>query len=83
MIVQACTNFGSTSDKAIQFSPLLEHLNKELESQVEIYYSGQKLLERNRYQFPSISWPDIANEQDSFNGILKKDGTTQTDQVYS
>ena len=48
-----------------------------------MYSSGQKILERNRYQFPS-SWLDIDNisgEWGAFNEILKRKDVAMQSQV--
>ena len=75
---------ASSTSEAVQFITLLQHLKRELKSwegQVEVYHSGQKILERNRYQFPS-NWLDVDNvdgEWSAFNDILKrKDGAMQS-----
>lgn len=54
---------------------------KTWERNTEIYHDGQKILERQRYQFPS-NWlytDNIDGEWGAFNEILKrKDGAIQT-----
>ena len=54
---------------------------KAWERSVDVYRDGQKILERQRYQFPT-NWlytDNIDGEWGAFNEILKrKDGTIQT-----
>lgn len=51
------------------------------EKQVEVYKEGQRILERQRFQFPN-SWLHVENlegEWDAFNEIIKrKDSSIQT-----
>ena len=54
---------------------------KSWEKNVELFSEGQRILERQRFQFPS-TWLDTENiegEWSAFNDILKrKDGSIQT-----
>jgi dynein heavy chain 1 len=77
---------ASSTTEAVQFISLLQYLNRELkgwESQVEGFHSGQKILERNRFQFPS-NWLDVDNidgEWGAFNDILKRKDSAMQSQV--
>ncbi|XP_011404630.2 PREDICTED: cytoplasmic dynein 1 heavy chain 1-like [Amphimedon queenslandica] len=79
---------ASSTAEAVQFITLIQHLKREIkswEAQVEVYSSGQKILERNRYQFPS-SWLDIDNisgEWGAFNEILKRKDVAMQSQIGS
>ena len=75
---------AATTSEAVQFITLIQGLKRELkqwESQVEVFHSGQKMLERNRFQFPT-SWLHVDNvegEWSAFNEIMKrKDAIMQT-----
>ena len=75
---------AATTSEAVQFITLIQGVKRELkqwESQVEVFHSGQKMLERNRFQFPS-SWLHVDNvegEWSAFNEIMKrKDAIMQT-----
>ena len=77
---------ASSTSEAVQFITLLQGLKRELKSwekQIEVYGSGQKMLERSRYQFPT-SWLDIDNvegEWGAFNEILKRKDSSMQSQV--
>ncbi|XP_060529688.1 dynein heavy chain, cytoplasmic isoform X3 [Cylas formicarius] len=74
---------ASTSD-AVTFITYVQQLKrsmKQWEKQVEIYREGQRILERQRFQFPS-NWLHVENlegEWGAFNEIIKrKDSSIQT-----
>ncbi|XP_066142886.1 dynein heavy chain, cytoplasmic isoform X6 [Euwallacea fornicatus] len=74
---------ASTSD-AVTFITYVQHLKrsmKQWEKQVEIYREGQRILERQRFQFPT-NWLHVENlegEWGAFNEIIKrKDSSIQT-----
>ncbi|XP_050295050.1 dynein heavy chain, cytoplasmic isoform X2 [Anthonomus grandis grandis] len=74
---------ASTSD-AVTFITYVQQLKrnmKQWEKQVEIYREGQKILERQRFQFPT-NWLHVENlegEWGAFNEIIKrKDSSIQT-----
>ncbi|XP_050421392.1 dynein heavy chain, cytoplasmic isoform X3 [Adelges cooleyi] len=78
---------ASTSD-AVSFITYVQSLKRSMkawEKQVDLYKKGQKILERQRFQFPS-NWLDLDNvegEWSAFNEIIKrKDKSIQT-QVQS
>lgn len=74
---------ASTSD-AVSFITYVQSLKRNMlawEKQVEVYKEGQRILERQRFQFPN-SWLHVENlegEWDAFNEIIKrKDSSIQT-----
>lgn len=74
---------ASTSD-AVSFITYVQSLKKNMmawEKQVEVYRDGQRILERQRFQFPT-SWLHVENlegEWGAFNEIIKrKDSSIQT-----
>lgn len=74
---------ASTSD-AVTFITYVQSLKRKMkawEKQVEVYREGQRILERQRFQFPS-SWLHVDNiegEWGAFNEIIKrKDSSIQT-----
>ncbi|XP_070577189.1 cytoplasmic dynein 1 heavy chain 1-like [Ptychodera flava] len=73
---------ASTSD-AVSFITYVQGLKRKVRSwerQVDVYKNGQRLLEKQRFQFPS-SWlyvDNIEGEWGAFNEIMKrKDGSIQ------
>ncbi|XP_039279680.1 dynein heavy chain, cytoplasmic [Nilaparvata lugens] len=78
---------ASTSDAVcfITYVQSLKRNMKSMEKEVEMYREGQRILERQRFQFPS-SWLHVDNiegEWSAFNEIIKrKDSSIQT-QVQS
>lgn len=78
---------ASTSD-AVSFITYVQSLKRSMrvwEKQVDLYKKGQKILERQRFQFPS-NWLDLDNvegEWSAFNEIIKrKDKSIQTQVIY-
>ena len=77
---------ASSTSEAVQFITLLQELKRQLkgwERQIEVFGSGQKMLERSRYQFPS-SWLDVdqvEGEWGAFNEILKRKDSSMQSQV--
>ena len=74
----------ATTAEAVTFITYVQGLKRKIkawERSVDVYRDGQKILERQRYQFPS-NWlytDNIDSEWGAFNEILKrKDGTIQT-----
>ncbi|XP_055707524.1 dynein heavy chain, cytoplasmic isoform X3 [Phlebotomus papatasi] len=74
---------ASTSD-AVSFITYVQSLKKEMliwDKQVEVYREAQRILERQRFQFPN-SWLHVDNiegEWSAFNEIMKrKDSAIQT-----
>ncbi|XP_019877694.2 dynein heavy chain, cytoplasmic isoform X2 [Aethina tumida] len=74
---------ASTSD-AVSFITYVQQLKRNMkawEKQVEVYREGQRILERQRFQFPT-SWLHVENlegEWGAFNEIIKrKDSSIQT-----
>lgn len=74
---------ASTSD-AVSFITYVQSLKRNMkawEKQVEVYREGQRILERQRFQFPQ-SWLHVENlegEWGAFNEIIKrKDSSIQT-----
>ncbi|KAK7789348.1 hypothetical protein R5R35_002380 [Gryllus longicercus] len=74
---------ASTSD-AVTFITYVQSLKRKMkawEKQVEVYREGQRILERQRFQFPN-SWLHVDNiegEWSAFNEIIKrKDSSIQT-----
>lgn len=77
------TEAASTSD-AVSFITYVQSLKKEMlvwNNQVEIYREAQRILERQRFQFPN-NWLHVDNiegEWSAFNEIMKrKDSAIQT-----
>lgn len=78
---------ASTSD-AVSFISYVQLLKRSMRvwvKQVDLYNKGQKILERQRFQFPS-NWLDLDNvegEWSAFNEIIKrKDKSIQTQVIY-
>lgn len=74
----------ATTAEAVTFITYVQGLKRKIKSwekNVEIYRDGQKILERQRYQFPP-SWlytDNVDGEWSAFNDILRrKDGAIQT-----
>ncbi|XP_025833356.1 dynein heavy chain, cytoplasmic [Agrilus planipennis] len=74
---------ASTSD-AVSFITYVQSLKRSMkawEKQVEVYREGQRILERQRFQFPN-TWLHVENlegEWGAFNEIIKrKDSSIQT-----
>ncbi|XP_022096690.1 cytoplasmic dynein 1 heavy chain 1-like isoform X2 [Acanthaster planci] len=84
---QHSVDTASTSD-AVSFITYVQNLKRKYrawEKQVEMYRGGQKLLERQRYQFPS-SWlyvDNIEGEWGAYNEIMKRKDTAIQQQVAS
>lgn len=78
---------ASTSD-AVGFITYVQSLKRKMkawEKQVDIYREGQRILERQRFQFPS-SWLHVDNiegEWGAFNEIIKRKDTSIQTQVAS
>ncbi|KOC68078.1 Dynein heavy chain, cytoplasmic [Habropoda laboriosa] len=78
---------ASTSD-AVGFITYVQSLKRKMkawEKQVDIYREGQRILERQRFQFPS-SWLHVDNiegEWGAFNEIIKRKDTNIQTQVAS
>lgn len=77
----------ATTAEAVSFITYVQGLKRKMktwEQNVDVFRDGQKLLERQRYQFPS-NWlysDNVDGEWSAFNDILKrKDGAIQT-QVF-
>lgn len=74
---------ASTSD-AVTFITYVQQLKKQLktwEKQVETYKESQRILERQRFQFPQqwLHVDNIEGEWSAFNEIIKrKDSSIQT-----
>lgn len=79
---------ASSTSETVQFIRLLQHLKRELKSwegQLQVYHSGQNILERNYYQFPS-NWLDVDEvngKWNAFNDILKRKDMAMQSQVHS
>ncbi|XP_076178666.1 dynein heavy chain, cytoplasmic isoform X5 [Ptiloglossa arizonensis] len=78
---------ASTSDAVglITYVQFLKRKMKAWEKQVDIYREGQRILERQRFQFPT-SWLHVDNiegEWGAFNEILKRKDTSIQTQVAS
>ncbi|EDV24404.1 uncharacterized protein TRIADDRAFT_24890 [Trichoplax adhaerens] len=75
---------GATTAEAVGFITFMQGLKRKLkvwEKQVETYKGGQKLLERQRFQFPTswLYYDNVEGEWNAFNDILKrKDAAIQT-----
>lgn len=78
---------ASTSD-AVSFITYVQSLKRKMkawEKQVDVYRDGQRILERQRFQFPS-NWLHVDNiegEWGAFNEILKRKDTFIQTQVAS
>ncbi|XP_043279701.1 dynein heavy chain, cytoplasmic isoform X3 [Venturia canescens] len=78
---------ASTTD-AVGFITYVQSLKRKMkawEKQVEVYREGQRILERQRFQFPS-SWlyvDNIEGEWGAFNEIIKRKDTSIQSQVAS
>lgn len=74
---------ASTSD-AVTFITYVQSLKKQMkawEKHVELYKESQRILERQRYQFPQqwLHVDNIEGEWSAFNEIIKrKDSSIQT-----
>lgn len=74
---------ASTSD-AVTFITYVQSLKKQMkawEKQVELYRESQRILERQRFQFPQqwLHVDNIEGEWSAFNEIIKrKDSSIQT-----
>lgn len=80
---QQSIDTDSTSD-AVSFITYVQSLKRKMKSwekQVELYKEGQRILERQRFQFPN-SWLHVDNiegEWSAFNEIIRrKDASIQT-----
>ena len=77
---------ASSTSEAVQFITLLQGLKrglKQWETHVDIFHSGEKMLERNRFQFPG-SWLHVDNiegEWSAFNEIMKRKDAAMQSQV--
>ncbi|XP_071963522.1 cytoplasmic dynein 1 heavy chain 1-like [Antedon mediterranea] len=84
---QHSVDTASTAD-AVSFITYVQNLKRKhrsWEKQVEMYHHGQKLLERQRYQFPS-SWlyvDNIEGEWGAYNEIMKRKDASIQQQVAS
>ncbi|XP_065449670.1 cytoplasmic dynein 1 heavy chain 1-like isoform X1 [Chrysemys picta bellii] len=82
---QHLVDTASTSD-AVTFSTYVQSLKrkiKQFEKQVELYRNGQRLLEKQRFQFPS-SWlyvDNIEGEWGAFNDIMRRKDSAIQQQV--
>jgi dynein heavy chain 1 len=78
---------SSTSDAVsfITYVQLLKRKMKAWEKQVDIYRDGQRILERQRFQFPShwLHVDNIEGEWGAFNEIIKRKDTYIQTQVAS
>jgi dynein heavy chain 1 len=76
---------ASTSD-AVSFITYVQSLKRKMKSwekQVEIYREGQKILERQRFQFPT-AWlhaDNIEGEWGAFNEIIRRKDSSIQSQV--
>ena len=78
---------ASTSD-AVSFITYVQSLKRKMkawEKQVDIYREGQRILERQRFQFPShwLHVDNIEGEWGAFNEIIKRKDTSIQTQVAS
>ncbi|XP_031789302.2 dynein heavy chain, cytoplasmic isoform X5 [Nasonia vitripennis] len=78
---------ASTSD-AVSFITYVQSLKRKMkvwEKQVNIYRDGQRILERQRFQFPSqwLHVDNIEGEWGAFNEIIKRKDTCIQTQVAS
>ncbi|XP_070608209.1 cytoplasmic dynein 1 heavy chain 1 isoform X1 [Erythrolamprus reginae] len=82
---QHSVDTASTSD-AVTFITYVQSLKrkiKQFEKQVELYRNGQRLLEKQRFQFPS-SWlyiDNIEGEWGAFNDIMRRKDSAIQQQV--
>ncbi|CAJ0932236.1 unnamed protein product [Ranitomeya imitator] len=82
---QHSVDTASTSD-AVTFITYVQSLKrkiKQFEKQVDLYRNGQRLLEKQRFQFPS-SWlyiDNIEGEWGAFNDIMKRKDSAIQQQV--
>ncbi|THD25348.1 Dynein heavy chain 1 cytosolic [Fasciola hepatica] len=84
---QQAIEAGSTSDavNAITYTQTVKRKMKAWEKQVDLYRSGQNILYRDRFQFPS-QWLDSENiqgEWSAFQEILRRKETSIGSQVAS
>ena len=76
----------SFTPEAVQFIALLQGLKrglKQWELHVDIFHSGEKMLERNCFQFPH-SWlyvDNIEGEWNAFTEIMKRKDAAMQSQV--
>ena len=75
---------AATTSEAVGFITLMQELKRKMrswEQQVEVFRAGEKILDRQRFQFPS-SWVYVDNvegEWGAFNEIVKrKESSVQT-----
>lgn len=75
---------AATTSEAVGFITLMQELKRKLrswEQQVEVFRAGEKILDRQRFQFPS-NWVYVDNvegEWGAFNEIVKrKESSVQT-----
>ncbi|TGZ69850.1 hypothetical protein CRM22_003509 [Opisthorchis felineus] len=84
---QQTVEAGSTSEavNAITYAQAVKRKMKAWEKQVELYRTGQNILYRDRFQFPS-GWLDSENilgEWSAFQEILRRKETAISSQVAS
>lgn len=84
---QQAIEAGSTGDavNAITYTQAVKRKMKAWEKQVDLYRSGQNILYRDRFQFPS-QWLDSENiqgEWSAFQEILRRKETSIGSQVPS
>ncbi|KER29805.1 hypothetical protein T265_03604 [Opisthorchis viverrini] len=84
---QQTVEAGSTSEavNAITYAQTVKRKMKAWEKQVELYRTGQNILYRDRFQFPS-GWLDSENilgEWSAFQEILRRKETAISSQVAS
>ncbi|XP_058810234.1 dynein heavy chain, cytoplasmic isoform X2 [Phymastichus coffea] len=78
----------ATTSDAVSFITYVQSLKRKMkiwEKQVEIYKEGQRILERQRFQFP-VQWLHVDNiegEWGAFNEIIKRKDTSIQTQVAS
>ena len=75
---------AATTSEAVGFITLMQELKRKMrtwDKQVEVFRAGEKILDRQRFQFPS-SWVYVDNvegEWGAFNEIVKrKESSVQT-----
>ena len=75
---------AATTSEAVGFITLMQELKRKMrswEQQVEVFRAGEKILDRQRFQFPA-SWVYVDNvegEWGAFNEIVKrKESSVQT-----
>ncbi|XP_018494643.2 dynein heavy chain, cytoplasmic [Galendromus occidentalis] len=84
---QQSIDTASTSD-AVQFITYVQSLKRKMrpwEKQVELYKEGQRILERQRFQFPN-SWLHVDNvegEWGAFNEMIRRKDAAISTQVAS